>query len=362
MNWSTNLTPNTTTLEAASGTPKRSSSPRDRAIEPEAHRLGVDEHHGGDQRRGDAADGQAHGAHAGERAGDRDDRAQPAVDLVDRHPPPGAEVALQQRGRGRHDAVDDDARGEHADDRGRVRRAHGGAEERSRQDGDDGEDEARERGERRDRRRDLLRRALPAHDRQAHAELVEAEDRQQREQARRRRCRTPPGRGCAPARSRSASVPSRETRVLATLTASARPARAPSVGRLHQAASRTLVPRSRRAGTPAQTSPAGIDRVTTAPMPTTAPLPTTMFSRSSAPEPTYARVLDRHAAGDADARPERDAVPDAVVVREHDRRHHGDVRAERHVGGQDDARRAAPSRRRSSPSAGRPRWGGSSVA
>ena len=43
--------------------------------------------------------------------------------------------------------------------------------------------------------------------------------------------------------------------------------------------------RRRRAGVPAQTSPAGTGRVTTAPMPTTAPAPTTRRSRSSAPAP-----------------------------------------------------------------------------
>ena len=61
----------------------------------------------------------------------------------------------------------------------------------------DEEQHARERAERRHGGGDLARGAGPAHDREAHAQLVEAQHRREGRAARPRRCRTPPDRGCA---------------------------------------------------------------------------------------------------------------------------------------------------------------------
>ena len=119
--------------------------PRDLAIPAEADRLGPDEQHGAGGRAGEPPDPEAHRAHAADGGDDRDDRAEPVGDLVDQHPPAGAELALEQRGGGGDGAADDHAEREHPDDARGVRRAHGRAEPGRRRHRDGAEDDARQR-------------------------------------------------------------------------------------------------------------------------------------------------------------------------------------------------------------------------
>ena len=183
---------------------------------------------------------------------------------------------------------------------------------------------------RRDGRRDLARRPGPPHDRQAHAELVEAEDRQQREQRDGERAELL---GPEDARERDAdreACRAVRTSVLRTLSPSARPARENSVGCFIDTtmSARRAAQRPRRHAGPDLARP-GPTRVTTAPMPTTAPRADDECPRAAArPSRRTRRRSMVHAAGDARARAEGHAVPHHVVVREDDGGHHRDMGAD----------------------------------
>ena len=120
MNWSTNLTAKTTTLDAASGSPNRSSLRRSR----DRSRSGSARREGRAARRSPPRCVRRRGSSPPcPRAPWRSTRARRASSrLVDHHPAPGAELPLEERGRGRHDAVDHDAGGQHADDASRPGR------------------------------------------------------------------------------------------------------------------------------------------------------------------------------------------------------------------------------------------------
>ena len=127
------------------------------------------------------ANRQAHGAEPlrGER--DRHGGTKPAVHLVGDHLAVLAELALQHRRRRRGKAVGQYVQREYPDHGGSGRRAHRPGERRRSEVAGAIDDQARCDRQGRDGGRDLARIALPAHDGEADGEVIEAEQRHERD-------------------------------------------------------------------------------------------------------------------------------------------------------------------------------------